>query len=312
GSSTAGSTTRRPGQPVPAGFLQPLQTFRHAAAATEILPAADNLTLWSCGLDKNVQAWKIALDTPTKQFPHPQNVACVAFHSSGSRLATGAADGKVRIYDLAKGAVVQEITAHPTQNQTMVYGVAWHPSLDQVASAGYDGTIKLWDAATGKAVREFRAYRLLYIESPGHHDNVFCLAFSPDGKHLASGSAGLECLIKIWDLADGSVRDLVNPKLKRAPGFEQSHPGWIYGLQYTSDGKRLVSAGVAPGNKGYLAMWDPDAGKLLHGEELALGAFHSLALLPGDRTAVVGAGPRGKSGKDLNKAYVLTLPGVGP
>jgi len=54
------------------------------------------------------------------------------------------------------------------------------------------------------------------------------------------------------------------PKLKRAPGFEQSHPGWIYGLQYTADGKRLVSAGLAPGNKGYLAVWEPDAGKLLH------------------------------------------------
>ena len=119
---------------------------------------------------------------------------------------------------------------------------------------------------------------------------------------------------RIWDVADASIcRELVNPKLKRAPGYEQSHPGWIYGLQYTANGKRLVSAGLAPGGKGYLAVWDADAGKLLHGEELPLGAFHSLALLPGDRGVVVGAGPRGaKGGKDLNKAYVLTVPGMGP
>src|SRR5205807_2022240 len=107
GSVIAWNTGMQPGQPLPAGFLQPLQTFRHAGAATDVLFAADNQTLWSCGLDKNVEAWKIALDTPTKQLAHPQNVACVAFHSSGTRLATGAADGKVRIYDLAKGAVVQ-------------------------------------------------------------------------------------------------------------------------------------------------------------------------------------------------------------
>jgi WD40 repeat protein len=304
-------TVLAPGQPTPPEFLKPMQTFAHAQGAADVVFAADNQTLFSCGLDKNVQSWKLALDAPAKQFVHPQNVACVAFHPSGTKVATGAADGKVRIYDLAKGVVQKEINAHPKQNATMIYGVAFHPKLDQVASAGYDGSVKLWDANTGNLVAEYSYGRFFYVERPGHRDNVYCLAFSPDGKYLATGSAGQECLIKIWDLSSGSARDLHNPKLKRAAGFEQSQPGWIYGLSYTRDGKHLVAAGLAPRNKGYISLWDAQSGNLLLGEELPLGAFYSLALMPGDRQVLVGAGTRGKSAKDLNKAYVLELPDMG-
>jgi WD40 repeat protein len=191
----------------------------------------------------------------------------------------------------------------------MIYAVAWHPTLDQIASAGYDGAVRIWDASSGALVREFRAFVYWYVPFPGHHDSVYCLAFSPDGKHLASGSAGQECLLKIWDLETGTPRDLINPHLKRAPGYEQSHPGWIFGVRYTRDGTRLVSAGAAPGNKGYLAVWDAQTAKLLAAEELPLGTFHSLELMPDERTVLVSAGPRGRTTKDLNKAYVLNLPG---
>jgi WD40 repeat protein len=302
------NVTFTPGQAPPPSLLTPLQSFRHTEAATDVAFGTDNAIVFSSGLDKNLQSWQVAGDVPAKQFAHPGNVACVAFHASGTKLATGASDGKVRIWDMAKGTVLKEISAHPKPNETMIYAVAWHPMLDQVASAGYDGAIRIWDASSGALVSEFRAFVYWYVPFPGHQDNVYCLAFSPDGKHLASGSAGQECLIKIWDLEARTARDLINPNLKRAPGYEQSQPGWIFGLRYTRDGKRLVSAGAAPGNKGYLAVWDTTDAKLLAAEELPLGTFHSLELMPGERTVLVGAGPRGRTTKDLNKAYVLTLP----
>src|SRR5207249_1091019 len=75
----------------------------------------------------------------------------------------------------------------------------------------------------------------------GHQDPVFAAAFSPDGKLLASGSAGLERVIKIWNVDDGKVvRDLVNPNIKSAdPKHPQSHPGWIYNLRFTTDGNLI-------------------------------------------------------------------------
>jgi WD40 repeat protein len=309
GTVEAWNVAFNPAQPTAAEFLKPLQAFGHAAAATDLVFAADNSTLFSTGLDSKLQTWKVASDLPIKQFAHPNYVGCVAFHASGTKIATGAADGKLRLFDLGKGVVVKEITAHPLANQTMIYGVAFHPKLDQVATAGYDNSVKLWDVTSGNLVREFATFRYLYMETPGHHDSVYALAFSPDGEYLATASAGLERLVKIWKTSDGSwLRDLHNPTIKRAPGFEQSHPGNIYGLRFTANGKYLVSAGDAPQSKGYLAIWEPASGKMLHAAELPIGSFYSLALSSDDRFAVVGAGPRGKAAKDVNKAYLLKLP----
>src|SRR2546421_10745685 len=97
--------------------------------------------------------------------------------------------------------------------------------------------MKLWEAETGKLVRTFKAYKEKDFEK-GHRDGIFCAAFSPDGKTIASGSSDRS--IKLWNVADGTViRELVNPNIKPGviPQPPQAHPGWVYGVRFTSDGK---------------------------------------------------------------------------
>src|SRR5262249_45548837 len=154
------NTVYTPGQPLAPTFLSPLQSFAHGESATDVVFAADNVTLWSAGTDKMVRAWKVAGDTPVRNFPHPNHVDSVAFHPTAPTLASGGHDGKVRFFDLVKGVQLREINAHLTKDATMIYAVVFSPDGKQLASAGYDGIIKLWDANTGTLIREFKTIPL--------------------------------------------------------------------------------------------------------------------------------------------------------
>src|SRR5262249_18435905 len=128
-------------QPLPPDFLKPLQTFTHEGA-TDTVFAADSATLFASSLDKSVKVFKVASDTPTKNFPHPAEVYSVAFHQSGTQLATCGRDGKVRLFDLVKGAPIREINAHVTPNATQIYMVVWSPDGKQIVTAALDNSLK--------------------------------------------------------------------------------------------------------------------------------------------------------------------------
>src|SRR5262249_17783916 len=146
----------------------------------------------------------------------------------------------------------------------------------------------------------------------GHREGVFCAAFSPDGKTVASGSS--DYTIKLWNVADGSVlREFVNPNIKppknTIPGPPKSHPGWVYGLRFTPDGKYLVSVGNAPENKGFIGIWSVADAKLVYSEELPIGPIYAVAVSPDAKLLAIACGPRSLQATDAN-AYILKMPDV--
>ncbi len=78
--------------------------------------------------------------------------------------------------------------------------------------------IKLWEVATGKELATLN----------GHTDLVWSLAFSPDGKTLASGS--WDNTIKLWDVASGKERSTL-----------KGHTDEVWCVAYSPDGKLLVT-----------------------------------------------------------------------
>jgi WD40 repeat protein len=295
-----------PAQPVPADFGKPGQSFVHGGAVTAVAFQADSKGLYTASLDKTIKAWKLASDQPVHNLGHGNLVDAVAFNPASTQLATGSHDGTVRIWDVTKGQQLRQINAHTTPAPSPVYCLAWSPDGKQVISGSLDRTLKLWDATSGNLVREFKAYKEKDFEK-GHRDGVFCVAWSPDGKSVASGSS--DHMIKIWRVADGAVvRDLVNPGLKSdALTPPHAHPGWVYSLRFVDDGRLLVSVGTAARNHGYLAVWSIADGKLLHGQELALGAFHAVAVSPDSRFLAVACGPRGPQFPDVD-CYIFRMP----
>ena len=260
--------------------------YAHDGAANDLIFAADSTMLYSAGADKAVKQWKVASEVPIKTFPHPREVDAVAFDLKGERAGDRLprrqrAPLRRRQGDRAEGHQGPAPQPLPSNETNPVYCVVWNPAGTQVLSGSKDASLKLWDAAGGTLVKEFKAYKEKDFEK-GHREPVFCAAFSPDGKTIASGSAGLERTIKIWNVADGSVvRDLVNPNLK-VPARQPAAVAPRLDLRPAvhADGKYLVSVGEAPKRKGYLAVWSVADGKMLYGEELALGSFYSLSLSP--------------------------------
>jgi WD40 repeat protein/tRNA A-37 threonylcarbamoyl transferase component Bud32 len=106
----------------------------------------------------------------------------------------------------------------------------------------------------------------------GHRWQVNGVAFSPEGKYLAS--AGADQSVKVWDLSDGRViRSL------------EGHTGVVYAVAYSPDGRLLASAGADH----TVRLWGPSAGEpllILRGHEAPV---RGVAFSP-DGTSLASAG----------------------
>src|SRR6266478_5090099 len=104
-------------------------------------------------------------------------------------VATGAADGGVRLWDVATDHERRVLSGQAGA----VYAVAFTPDGRLVASASADGTTQLWDVGTGKVDTVLA----------GHTGPALTLAFSPDGALLASG--GQDRSIRLTARQGGSI-----------------------------------------------------------------------------------------------------------
>jgi DNA-binding beta-propeller fold protein YncE len=109
----------------------------------------------------------------------------VTYSPDGKRIATGAYDHVVKVWDADSGNELDTLKGHTW----VIHQLAFSPDGKWLASAGFDQTVKIWDVATGKPLRTLR----------GHSFLIQGVAFTPDGKRLAT--AGRDGTVKIWDPA---------------------------------------------------------------------------------------------------------------
>jgi RNA polymerase sigma factor (sigma-70 family) len=155
--------------------------------------------------------------------------------------------------------------------------MAYAPDGKTIATAAHDATVRLWDAADGKAVRVLgQGGERRFAGSTSRW--LFCIAFTPDGKHLAAGEhvADLPAgKIHVWDTASGKEERRY-----------LAHPGGVAAVAFSPDGKTLASSGAKDGK---VRLWDAATGKEVH----ALDAPESprwLAFSPDGKTLASAGG----------------------
>jgi WD40 repeat protein len=81
---------------------------------------------------------------------------------------------------------------------------------------------------------------------PGHSDDVLTVAFSPDGKFLASGS--MDKTVKIWDMATGNLMTTL-----------EGHTSAVRSISVSPDNKTIASAG----DDQTVRLWNVESGKVV-------------------------------------------------
>jgi len=276
------------------------------------------------GLDYDVRLWDLTeRKVRIRLVGHASWIQSAAFSPDGKYAATGSggswkvfdgqrpggSDFSVHVWSMPSGELVKTFKGH-TEPLT---GVAFAPDGRTVASSSRDHTVRLWSLEDEKAHRQ--------LLGPAE---VFCVAFTPKGDRIMSGSWERATL---WDIAERravlSFGDHIGPVLSvavspdgrkgvtagddqtirvwslddgRSLGVLEGHSGRVSAVAWRADGRHLLSGGA----DGILRLWDVDSGSLVT-------SFRSPGA-PIDCAAFAPSGSRALAGYHDGTARVWDLP----
>lgn len=176
--------------------------------------------------DNIIRIWDVASGKEAHQLKGQKFSQPIAFAPDGATLVSASTDAggdyTVRLWKLATG---EEIWRKVTRPWT-AFDLRFSPDGRTLALVGglpgrlnTTGEVRLWEAATGKELKHFE----------GHRERVGCVAFSSDGRMLATGSQ--DNTVRLWEIATGQERRCF-----------QGHQQMISAVSFSPDGRLLASA----------------------------------------------------------------------
>lgn len=238
-------------------IANPLTGHTGVVTSVAFSPAADQVASGSA--DGTVRLWQADGSALIKTLHAGQPVYSVAFSPHGDQLASAGGDGTITLWDVQSG----KPTSLPPRDNGVVLAVAFSPQGDRMASGGVDGMLRVW-GANGQLLWERDTLAELSNQTrwrlglaSGRPSVITSVAFSADGKRIASGTADWQPdnvnaggVIQRWDAGSGqSAGDPMHPPV-----------GGVMAVAFSPSLDEQADSRIASGDSDYyVRLWNADS-----------------------------------------------------
>ena len=197
----------------------------HAGWVTSVSFSPNGQYIATASTDGTAIVWKTSGEKLATLEGQQEQILSIDFSPDGKQIATAGWDGKVEFWNRSGEQIGEPLKGH----QDAVLDLNFSPDGKFLVTASADGTAIIWQVSSGQQIAQLK----------GHRGWVGSVSFSPDTDRQQIATAGVDGIVRIWNLYGQQMAEL------------KGDMGKIISVSFSPDGKRLA----AVGEEGKVKLW---------------------------------------------------------